>query len=759
MDTIFNKAITFHKEGKLEEATKLYQEILKTEPKNSASNHNLGLIFFSMNNINSAIPLFKAATEINSNVEQYWISYSKALIKDNLLNEAEVSCKRAINLKPNSAEAYFNLGIIMQKFNRLDEAEASYKKAIQFKPDYIEAYINLGITLDELSRFDEAELYFKKAIELKPDYILAYNNLGATLHKLAKFDEAEEIYKKAIELKPNYAEAYFNLGNLMKDFHKLDKAEDNFKKAIEHKSNYVEAYNNLGTIYNDLNRLEDAEISYKKAIIFNPQYAKSYNNLGAIQFSLKRFEESLLSYNRASELKPDMDYLMGTLLHTKMHLCLWDNLEKNLQELTKKINEGKKVSLPFPILSLIDDPDIQWKMAKINTNHKFPKSNIFPKISHYHSHKKIKIAYFSSDFRDHPVARLNADIYEIHNRKKFEIHAFSFGLNTNDEFNIRIKKSVDHFHDIRMTSDIDVVKLARFHEIDIAIDLVGFTAGGRQSIFAMLAAPIQVSYLGYPGTMSADYIDYLIADYTLIPLDKQNYYSEKIIYMPNSYQPNSSKRDNLKITLLRDEFELPKNSFVFCCFNNNYKITPTTFVSWMKILKATRDSVLWLLVDNIKAIKNLKREATKLGVNEDRLIFAKHVSNKEHLKRIQLADLFIDTFPYNAHTTASDALKMGLPVLTCTGNSFASRVVASLLNAIKLPELITTTQNEYETLAIELATHPKKIKIIKDKLINNFKITPLYDTHLYVKHLETAYSTIHERSENGLNVENIKISN
>ena len=759
MDTIFNKAIILHKEGKLAEAAKIYQEILKTEPTNSAASHNLGLIFFSMNDINSALPLFKAATEINSNVEQYWISYGKALIKDNLLDEAEVSCKKAINLKPDSAEAYFNLGIIMQKVDRLDEAEVSYKKAIQFKLDYTEAYINLGITLDELSRFDESEVCFKKAIELKPDYILTYNNLGATLHKLAKFDEAEVNYKKAIELKPNYAEAYFNLGNLMKDFHKLDKAEDNFKKAIELKPNYVEAHNNLGLIYNNLNRLEDAEISYKKAIILNPKHAKSYNNLGAIQFSLKRLEESLLSYNRAIELKPNMDYLIGTLLHIKMHLCLWDDLEKNLQELKKKIIEGKKVSPPFPILSLIDDPSIQWKMAKINTNHKFPRSNVFPKISHYHSHKKIKIAYFSSDFRDHPVARLNADIYEIHDRKKFEIHAFSFGLNTNDEFNIRIKKSVDQFHDIRMTSDIDVVKLARSHEIDIAIDLSGFTAGSRQSIFALLAAPIQVSYLGYPGTMSADYMDYLIADYTLIPPDKQNYYSEKIIYMPNSYQPNSPKRDNLKITLLRHEFKLPKNSFIFCCFNNNYKITPTMFASWMKILKATGDSVLWLLVDNIEATKNLKKEAIKLGINEDRLIFAKHLSNKKHLKRIQLADLFIDTFPYNAHTTASDALKMGLPVLTRMGNTFASRVVGSLLNAIKLPELITTTQNEYEKLAIELANHPKKIKIIKDKLVDNFKTTPLYDIQLYVKHLETAYSTIYERSEHGLNVENIKISN
>jgi predicted O-linked N-acetylglucosamine transferase (SPINDLY family) len=294
-------------------------------------------------------------------------------------------------------------------------------------------------------------------------------------------------------------------------------------------------------------------------------------------------------------------------------------------------------------------------------------------------------------------------------------------------------------------------------EIDIAIDLKGFTQDCRPNIFAEVSAPIQVSYLGYPGTMAADYMDYLIADRTLIPEEKQLHYSEKIVYMPNSYQVNVSKRSVSEASLLRHELGLPNTGFVFCCFNNNYKITPTTFAGWMRILKAVEDSVLWLLGNNNNTIKNLKKEAIKFGINENRLVFAKRMPVEEHLNRIKQADLFIDTLPCNAHTTTSDALRMGLPVLTCIGNSFASRVAASLLNAINLPELITTSQEEYESLAIELATNPVKLKIIKDKLVGNLPTAPLYDTSLFTRHLESAYSMMYDRYQRGLDPDYIYV--
>ena len=350
-----------------------------------------------------------------------------------------------------------------------------------------------------------------------------------------------------------------------------------------------------------------------------------------------------------------------------------------------------------------------------------------------------------------------AELFECHDKKKFELIAFSFGPDKQDQWRKRVLLCFDEFVDVKLKSDREISLLARKMEIDIAIDLKGFTQDCRPNIFAKGSAPIQVGYLGYPGTMAAEYIDYLIADRTLIPEKHQKYYSEKIVYMPYSYQVNVSKRSISETSLLRHELGLPNIGFVFCCFNNNYKITPTTFTVWMRILKAVEDSVLWLMESNNNTTKNLKKEAIKFGINENRLVFATYMPVEEHLNRIKQADLFIDTLPYNAHTTTSDALRIGLPVLTCMGSSFASRAAASLLNAVNLPELITTTNEEYESLAIELATDPEKLKIIKDKLVSNLPIAPLYDTKLFTKNLESAYTMMYGRFYQGLEPDHIYV--
>ena len=616
-----------------------------------------------------------------------------------------------------------------------------------------------AIKADQKGNLEEALISFKKVSELEPDHAECYYNLGYIQLKLNRLNEAEVSYKKAIELKPDYAEAYQNLGTTLYKLHSLDKSEASYKKAIELKPDYTIAYSNLGAVYFKLYRFKDAEANYKKALELNPDFAVAYRNLGDLQKFLGKLDDALINYNHAYTLNPDMDFLLGTFLHIKMQLCLWDGLSKYLNELTKKIDIGKKVSPTFQLLSLIDDPSIHKKSAEIFSNHDYPKSNTFTKISNYHNHEKIKIGYFSPDFRNHPVPRLNAELYEIHDRKKFEIYAFSFGQDTKDEMNIRIKAGVDHFHDVNMMSDRDVVKLARSLEIDIAVDLGGFTTGSRQGIFAMSTAPIQVNYLGYPGTMGVDYMDYLIADKTIIPKEKHKYYSEKIVYMPYSYQANLSKSNISPTSLTRKEVGLPDIGFVFCCFNNQHKITPTTFAGWMRILKVSEGSVLWLLIKNDSSAKNLKKEAAKFGVNEDRLIFAPSISNEDHLRRIQLADLFLDTLPYNAHTTASDALRVGLPLLTCKGNSFASRVAASLLNSVNLPEMITTSQDQYESFAIELASNPEKMKTIKDKLVFNLNTAPLYNAELYTRHLEAAYLKMHRLNQKKLNPDYIEINN
>jgi hypothetical protein len=371
--------------------------------------------------------------------------------------------------------------------------------------------------------------------------------------------------------------------------------------------------------------------------------------------------------------------------------------------------------------------------------------------------QKIRVGYFSADFHNHATGYLMAELFELHDKSKFELIGFSFGPITTDEMRQRLEKSFDKFIEVGERSDIEITQLSRDLNIDIAVDLKGFTRDSRTGIFASRAAPIQVNYLGYPGTMGADYIDYIIADTTLIPLESQSCFSEKVVYLPNSYQPNDRKRLISDRQFTREELALPEDGFVFCCFNNNFKILPATFEGWMRILKAVEGSVLWLLQDNLSVVNNLKNEALRHGVQTSRLIFAERMLLSEHLARHRMADLFLDTLPCNAHTTTSDALWAGLPVLTLMGASFASRVAASLLNAIGMPELVTGNQEEYEALAIELALNPKKLTETKLKLANNCLTTSLFDTPLFAKNLETAYIKMYERYQAGLEPDQISI--
>jgi predicted O-linked N-acetylglucosamine transferase (SPINDLY family) len=480
--------------------------------------------------------------------------------------------------------------------------------------------------------------------------------------------------------------------------------------------------------------------------------------LGSLQIYLKKIEEAVANYERAIILNPDIDNLLGSLMHAKMYLCMWDDLTHELPDLIKKIDNAKKVSQPFPILSLIDDPNIHKKCAQIYSNKKYSRPDTFLKTPPYPDHKKIKIGYFSPDFSMHPVADLTAELYENHDREKFEIHAFSFGLDVVDKVTNRIRAGVDYFHDVRKMSDYDVVKLTRSLEIDIAIDLAGFTGHRRTEIFFMSAAPVQASYLGYNGTMSSDFIDYSIVDQIVVPKDRKHHYSEKIVYLPNSYMSNDSKVKISNKVFKRKDVGLPADGFVFCCFNNFYKINPITFTRWMKILSKVEGSVLWLSNATNTVINNLKKEAKKNGIDENRLIFSTFLELKEdHLSRIKLADLFLDTLPFNAHATASDALSAGVPVLTYTGNAFAGRVATSLLNSVNLPEMITTSEEEYISTAIDLAKNSEKLKIIKDKLINNLPTAPLFNNKLFTKHLEAAYLVMHDRNQKGLDLDDIEI--
>ena len=778
--------------NQLESAIKSYQMAIDIKPDYVEAHYSLGIIYQELNQLESAIKSYQKAIDIKPDYVEAHYSLGIIYQELNQLESAIKSYQMAIDIKPDYVEAHYSLGIIYQELNQLESAIKSYQKAIDIKPDYVEAHNNLGVTFKELGQHEVAVKCYKKALGVNPDFAEAHNNLGVTFKELDQYEVAVKSFERALTLKPDYTEALLNLGNVLKTLGQLDAAVKSYEKALEIDPNFVDTYNNLGITYMDLGQNDKAIKYYEKALAINPNFADAHNNLGIVLnildqqskaeksykkaiaikpdfaaahlnlaellTNLKKFDEAILSYEYAINLDPDEGFALGSFLHTKMHLCIWKDLSIHLKEIIEKINSRKKIIEPFPLLALIDDPEIQWKATEIFAKQKFPQNIGLSKIERKPKNSKIRIGYFSADFREHPVATLTAELYEIHDRNQFEVYAFSFGPDTKDEMNLRIKAGVDHFCDVRTMSHKEVAMLSRSVEIDIAVDLGGFTQAARTGIFAMQVAPIQVNYLGYSGTMGASYMDYLIADHTLIPKDSQQHYSEKIVYLPNSFMVNDTKNKLSNRVFTRSEARLPTNGFVFCCFNNHYKITPNIFIGWMRILSKVDGSVLWLSEGNSTAVNNLKKEAKKNGVDENRIIFASRLTLREdHLNRIQLADLFLDTMPYNAHATTSDALQVGLPVLTCIGNSFSSRVAASLINSVNLPELITNTQEQYESLAIQLAKNPEKLKTIKEKLNNNLIKSPLYNTPLYVKHLESAYRTMYNRFHQELEPDHIHV--
>jgi predicted O-linked N-acetylglucosamine transferase (SPINDLY family) len=641
---------------------------------------------------------------------------------------------------------------------QLGQAEAIYQQLIEIDPRNADALHLLGMIAYQTGHHQRAVDMIDQAIELRPDCADAYSNRGLVLQELKQFDAALSSYDKAIELRSDYAETYSNRGNALQELKQLDAALASYDKAIELRPDYAEAYSNRGLALQELKQFDAALANYDKAIELKSDYAVAYYNRGVTLQKLKQLDAALVNYDKAIELKPDYDYLFGNRLHLKMHLCDWQEFERNVSELSLKIQGNFKASTCFPLIALPIGLADQRKSAEIcNTDQNPPMSSLGPIIKRS-TQLKIRLGYYSADFHNHATTYLMAELFERHDTEKFELIAFSYGPNNNDEMQVRVSQAFDQFINVAAMSDKAIAQLSRELGIDIAIDLKGLTHENRLGIFSFKAASIQVSYLGYPGTLGVDYIDYLIADKTLIPAQSQQHYSEKIVYLPNSYQVNDRQRVIAPTQFTKQELGLPQEAFVFCCFNNNYKITPDVFDSWVRILKAVDASVLWLFEDNPTASMNLHKEAALRGLDPTRLVFAKRMDMPEHLARHRFADLFLDTLPYNAHTTASDALWVGLPVLTCIGESLASRVAASLLNAIELPELVTETLIDYEALAIELATNPAKLKDIKNKLERNRLTTPLFDTTVFTKNIEAAYTKMYERYQADLLPDHIYIN-
>jgi predicted O-linked N-acetylglucosamine transferase (SPINDLY family) len=719
--------------------------------------NNYGNVLRDLKRWAEALDSYERALTLKPDYAEAYLSRGNVLKRLQRLEDALESYEQALKIKPDYAEVYNNRGTTLKSLKRLDDALDSYEQALKIKPNYAEAYYNRANVLREQGRLGDALASYEQARNVRPDLAEIHNNIGNTLKELKRFDDALDSYEWALAIRPDYAETHNNRGVALKELQRLDDALASHDRALTIKPGDADGHFNRGNVLLELRRPDAALESYERALKIEPDFAEAYNNRGTALSDLKRYEFALQSYERALELNPDCEWLYGSLLYTKIQLCEWSHLDDQIAKLVANIKLGRKAAAPGVVLTLVDSPPLQRRAAQIWVEEKCAINPWLPPIGKYGRHEKIRIGYFSADFRNHPVSLLTAELIETHSRSRFEVSAFSFGPDTQDGTRKRMERAFDRFVEVRGKADVEVVRLARSMELDIAVDLGGFTEGCRANLFALRSAPVQLSYLGFLGTLGADYMDYLIADPTIVPVEQQAHYAEKIVYLP-SYQANESKRLISERRFTREELGLPRTGFVFCCFNANYKIMPGTFDGWMRILSRVPGSVLFLFAGSATVERNLRKEALKRGVDAQRLVFGKRLAVPEYLARYRSADLFLDTLPHNAGTTASDALWAGLPVLTLMGESFAARVAASLLNAIRLPELITTTQAHYEARAIELASDAQQLAQLREKLNRNRSTTPLFDTGRFSAHIENAYTQIYERHHAGLSPEHISVN-
>ena len=775
-----NRGLVLGKLARHEEALASFEQVLAKDPRHVEAHNNRGLVLKELRRHEEALGSFDEALAVRPEYPEALNNRGNTLRELNRLEDAIECYDRAIRAKPNFVSALNNRGYVLSAIQRFEEALASFDQALAAKPDFATALLNRADTLRKLERFDDSLMSYDKALAirptsegfvnrglalkelkrpadalasydkaltLKPDNLGALSNRGIVLRALRRFDEALASYDRAIAINPAFVVALNNRGNILKDLKRYEDALASFDNALAIKPDYVEALNNRGVVLNELKRFKEALASYEKALSIRPVYAEALINLGAALNELKRRAEAKESFERALAIKPGNVFAFTGLADTALQICDWATTSKIQNELATLVRKRKASVPPFIMMGYFDDASLHAQCAENFIQERVPHlPRPLPVSPHRRSgrRERLKIAYLSADFHRHATTYLMSELFERHDRARFEVFGISFGPDDRSGARRRVIGAFDQFHDVRTISDGEAAKILNDLEVDIAIDLKGYTRDSRPEILAPRPAPVQVNYLGYPGTMGTSFIDYVVADPVVLPFDQQPLYVEKIVHLPDCYQVNDTTRTISSRYSRRIEAGLPDRGFVFCCFNNNYKINPPVFDVWTRLLKAVDGSVLWLLQDNEPAQSNLIQEAMKRGIDPARLIFAPRLRLPDHLARQRLADLFLDTLPYNAHTTASDALWAGLPLITCRGQSFASRVSASLLFAVGIPELVTESLAEYEALALRLARDPSVLHDLRTRLKNNLRTCPLFDTDRFRRHIEMAYTTMFE---------------
>lgn len=756
----FEEAVVHYHNRQIDEATNCCNRALELAPSHAAALNLAGVIAFEARNLPHALERFAAAACAAPESAVMRVHLGNVQLDLGDLPAALGSYDAALALDHGNAEAYYGRGNALFDLGHLENALASFDAAIAARPDFIAAHDNRALTLYRLRRFEAAIGGFEHALRLDATSASLHCHFGTTLLEVKRPEPALASFENALHLSSGYIDAWIGRGNALAALNRMEEALASYARAIELNPRFAAGHVNRGNVLERLGRDDEALASYQRALECGPMSADTHRNranlLRKVAYKntfLERSDPSIAAaayaraidgYVQAIALNPHLDFLRGLLRLTRMQICDWQCFDEDLALIVAGVERGQALCPPFCLQALIDDPPLHLSAARIWVESMSAAPDRLGPLPRPARSERIRIGYFSPDFRIHPVSLLVAEMLEQHDRSAFEIFAFSFGSDSRDPMRQRIERAVEHFVDVRERSDRDVALLARQLNIEIAVDLSGFTENCRPQIFELRAAPLQLGYIGSLGTSGADYMDYLIADEVLIPPGERAHYSEQILYLP-SYQANCSQREIAEHPASRGEAGLPEQGFVFCCFNTNYKISPQTFESWMRIIAAVPDSVLFLSADSDVAVSNLRREAASRGIDPERLLFGGRLPYPEYLARYRLADLFLDTFPYNAGATASDALWTGLPVLTMSGRSMHARMAASLLTAAGVPELITDCRDQYEQTAIELAFDPARLAELRQRLATQRSVCALFDTRRFTRGLEQAYRSIYDR--------------
>jgi protein O-GlcNAc transferase len=747
LGALMNYGMALRAAGQGAQALEQFDKILALQPNTAEAHFNRAIALADLQRFELAVEAYDRALVLRPEFISAMVNRAAAHAALNRFDDALEGYDRVLRMQPGNVVAMNNRGLTLRTLRRLPEAVDAYEKALAAAPDYYDARYNLGVVLLDMQRSADALAAFDAVLPLRPSDPELLNNRGVALWNLGRPADALASLDKALAVEPGLAEAWGNRGLALKDLARLDEALACFETVTRLSPDNPVGWNSRGSVLRELKRYDAAIEAYGRAIALNPNYAEALNNRGYTWWAHKlEYAPALADLQRALAIDPDHPYAAGEILHLKMYGADWSDFDTLKAGIETGVRLGQRVARPFMFQAVSENPEDLQACSRIWARDKYFE---VPSAPHDRAsrkaHAKIRIGYVSGEFREQATAILMAGLYEAHDREKFEVIAIDNTGAADDAMRKRLEKSFDRIIDISALSDEAAAAAIRAAEIDILVNLNGYFGKPRMGVFARRPAPLQVNYLGFPATLGASYIDYILADDIVIPQGEHDFYDEKVVTLPGSYQVNDNKGRAIAKTPSRAEAGLPDTGFVFCNFNNGYKLTPSTWDSWMRILKAVPGSVLWLLESRPPFADNLRREAEKRGVEGSRILFAPDRAPADHLARLALADLFLDSLPYNAHTTASDALWAGVPLLTLRGKAFAGRVAASLLTAAGLQELITETPEAYEALAVKLASDPAALKTVRDKLQKNRATCDLFNTEKSTRAIEAAYAKMWQR--------------